>query len=58
MIKRFALMFADGSLSILPDGTTKEEALGEVEECDRGLEQEDQNGTKVVRLEFEVVEIV
>ena len=55
MEERLALLFSDGSISILPEGTSAEAAKKEAEEHDFG----DPNPqTRVVGIRINIVEIV
>jgi hypothetical protein len=53
MTERLGLLFADGSLLVLPDGTDADTARREPEEHDGG---EPGPRTRVVRLRIEVVD--
>jgi hypothetical protein len=53
MTERLGLLFADGSLLVLPDGTDADTARREAEEHDGG---EPKPRTRVVRLRMEVVD--
>ena len=55
MSARFGLLFSDGSILVLPEGTDIETARKEAKEHDRG---EIRPGTRVIRLEINVVEIL
>jgi hypothetical protein len=49
MIETLALLFPDGSLLVLPEGTTVEQAQREAEEFDSG---EPETRTRVVRVKI------
>jgi hypothetical protein len=53
MTERLGLLFADGSLLVLPDGTDADTAWKEAEEHDGG---DPEARTRVVRLRIEVVD--
>jgi len=58
MSKRFGLAFADGSLLILEENLSQEDAFKEAREQESGLKPGDQNKTKVVIVEFDVIEML
>jgi hypothetical protein len=54
LIERLGILFSDGSISVLPEGTTLEAAKKEAEEHDQG----DLSGTtRVLRMKIEISEI-
>ena len=55
MAETLGLLFADGSLLVLPEGTTLEKAQQEAKEADFG---ESEPRTRVVRIKIEMIDYV
>jgi hypothetical protein len=54
MSERIGLLFADGSILVLPEGSTTETAQNEAEEHDAG----NPNATQVVSLAVRIIKVI